>query len=457
MSHKLKEKTHILVIGALGVVFGDIGTSPLYALKVCFTGQHALTPSPQNILGLVSLIFWSLTLVVSIKYALFIMRADDEGEGGVFAMLALLHKNLGPNLGRGLVLGGLFGSALLYGDGLITPVISVLSALEGLEVATTQAKPFVLPLTCLVLLLLFGVQSHGTGSIGKLFGPVMILWFIILAGLGLRAIESNPEILGRSRPQVCHTIFPSKWVDWFFSFGGRGALHHRMRGPVCRYGALRGKIYPHLLVFYRPAGAPLQLLRPRRLDFARSQDCHRLILPSCSTQAALSHGRPFYRGDHHRLSGYYFRSLFADQTGHAIGFPPGDAGAAYFKNGRRPGVCPRCEPDNAFSRHSAHPLLQDLRQSCRCLWHRGYGNHVYYLGSVLFIARRIWGWSLVKALPLCLLFWSFRSDLLQRLSGKLSSRGLVSLRHRFGYHVRYGLLVGRLEGTGLKGNDHDHP
>ncbi|MGC2435051.1 MAG: KUP/HAK/KT family potassium transporter, partial [Desulfobaccales bacterium] len=120
MGHKLTEKTHILVIGALGVVFGDIGTSPLYAVKVCFTGRMALAPTPQNVMGLVSLIFWSLILVVSIKYFMFIMRADDEGEGGVFAMLALLHKNMGPNLSRGLVLGGLFGAALLYGDGLIT-------------------------------------------------------------------------------------------------------------------------------------------------------------------------------------------------------------------------------------------------------------------------------------------------------------------------------------------------
>ncbi len=154
MGHKLREKTSILVIAALGVVFGDIGTSPLYAIKVCFTGHSAIQPSPDNVLGLVSLIFWSLTLVVSVKYALFILRADDQGEGGVFAMLALLHKGLGTNLSRALVLAGLFGSALLYGDGLITPVISVLSALEGLEVATTRAKLLVLPLTCIVLFLL---------------------------------------------------------------------------------------------------------------------------------------------------------------------------------------------------------------------------------------------------------------------------------------------------------------
>ena len=159
-----KDKTSILVIAALGVVFGDIGTSPLYTLKVCFIGHSAITPSPQNVLGLVSLIFWSLLLVVSVKYGAFILRAHDDGEGGVFAMMAILHKNRGVKLGRGLIMAGLFGSALLYGDGLLTPVISVLSALEGLEVATTSAKPVVVPLTCCILFLLFRVQSHGAGQ-----------------------------------------------------------------------------------------------------------------------------------------------------------------------------------------------------------------------------------------------------------------------------------------------------
>ena len=207
MGHKLREKTHILVISALGVVFGDIGTSPLYAVKVCFSGQSGLAPSPPNVLGLVSLIFWSLMLVVSIKYAWFIMRADDQGEGGVFAMLALLHKKMGANLGRGLVLAGLFGSALLYGDGLITPVISVLSALEGLEVATTKAQPLVVPLTCVVLVLLFWAQKHGTGRIGKLFGPVMILWFAVLAALGVMAINQHPEILAAINPSHALQFF----------------------------------------------------------------------------------------------------------------------------------------------------------------------------------------------------------------------------------------------------------
>ena len=156
------------------------------------------------------------------------MRADDEGEGGVFAMLALLHKNLGANLGRGLVLAGLFGSALLYGDGLITPVISVLSALEGLEVATTQAKPLVVPLTCVVLILLFRAQRHGTGRIGKFFGPVMILWFVVLAWLGVMAIESSPRSWPRLNPLHAVNFFRHNGLHGFFILGARGALHHRV-------------------------------------------------------------------------------------------------------------------------------------------------------------------------------------------------------------------------------------
>ncbi|MFI5355689.1 MAG: KUP/HAK/KT family potassium transporter, partial [Desulfobaccales bacterium] len=219
MSHKLREKTSVLVLAALGVVFGDIGTSPLYAIKVCFTGHTAIEPSPANVLGLVSLIFWSLTLVVSVKYALFILRADDQGEGGVFAMLALLHKGMGANLGRGMVLAGVFGSALLYGDGLITPVISVLSALEGLEVATTRTKPLILPLTCGILLLLFWAQRHGTGRIGKLFGPIMIIWFAVIAGLGLQSILQRPEILAAVDPLYGVSFFHHNGIRGFLLLG----------------------------------------------------------------------------------------------------------------------------------------------------------------------------------------------------------------------------------------------
>ena len=269
MSHKLKEKTHILVIGALGVVFGDIGTSPLYAIKVCFSGQSAITPSPANVLGVVSLIFWSLMLVVSFKYAL-VHHARRRRRG----RRRLRHAGLapqkpGPRLGPGTGPGGLFGSALLYGDGLITPVISVLSALEGLEVATTQAKPLVLPLTCVVLFLLFAAQSHGTGFMGKLFGPVMIVWFGVIAWLGLMAIAKNPEILAAVNPVHAEQFFLHNGLHGFFILGARSALHYRLRSPLCGHGAFRGEVHPHLLVSGGAAGSPLQLLRPGRPDFGK--------------------------------------------------------------------------------------------------------------------------------------------------------------------------------------------
>ena len=177
----------VLSLGALGVVYGDIGTSPLYAIRECFHGQHAIELNPTNIFGVLSLIFWSLMIVVTLKYVSFIMRADNRGEGGIFALLALLLKTrdkLSAGSYRVAVLAAVFGAALLYGDGMITPAISVLSAVEGLEVATETSKPFIIPLTCLILFLLFFLQKRGTADIGKFFGPVMIVWFIVIAALG---------------------------------------------------------------------------------------------------------------------------------------------------------------------------------------------------------------------------------------------------------------------------------
>ncbi|HMK59628.1 MAG TPA: potassium transporter Kup [Dissulfurispiraceae bacterium] len=216
MISKHKDKLGILVIGSLGVVFGDLGTSPLYTLRVCFSSFFAIQPTAENILGLASLIFWALTFVVSTKYALFILRADDEGEGGIFAMLALLHKNMGAKLSRNIIMVMCFGSALLYGDGLITPVISVLSAVEGLEAATSQAKPFVLPLTCVVLVSLFLLQSHGTGKIGKFFGPVILIWFLSIGALGVNAILRHQEII--------YAVNPEYAINFFINNGWKGYI-----------------------------------------------------------------------------------------------------------------------------------------------------------------------------------------------------------------------------------------
>src|SRR5215472_1604608 len=161
-----------LTIGALGVVYGDIGTSPLYALRECFSGKHGVAPSPPHVLGVLSLIFWSLILIVSLKYLTIILRATNKGEGGILALMALAFPRQSPHSGRRravLVALGVFGAALLYGDGMITPSISVLSAIEGLNVATPAFEPFVIPLTILTLICLFAAQSRGTGSVGAVF------------------------------------------------------------------------------------------------------------------------------------------------------------------------------------------------------------------------------------------------------------------------------------------------
>ncbi|MEO6192251.1 MAG: potassium transporter Kup [Thermoanaerobaculia bacterium] len=198
-----KNSLFALSLGALGVVYGDIGTSPLYALRECFHGEHGIAPSHGNVLGVLSLVFWALIITISIKYLVFVMRADNRGEGGILALLALIPKQLrrgGPGGHWVLVALGLFGAALLYGDGMITPAISVLSAVEGLSVATPFFNPYVVPITLAVLFLLFLIQRRGTAGLGVLFGPVMILWFLVLAVLGVLWTLRYPAVLGAVNP-----------------------------------------------------------------------------------------------------------------------------------------------------------------------------------------------------------------------------------------------------------------
>jgi KUP system potassium uptake protein len=194
-----------LSVGALGIVYGDIGTSPLYALKECFSGDHGLVLDTPNVLGILSLVVWSLVFVVVVKYLSLVMRADNHGEGGILALFALVHprgsgqKRSGRDITVLLML-GLFGAALLYGDGMITPAISVLSAVEGLGVATHTFEPYVVPITVVILVGLFLVQRRGTGGIGAVFGPTMLVWFVTIAALGVRPILRHPEVLHALNP-----------------------------------------------------------------------------------------------------------------------------------------------------------------------------------------------------------------------------------------------------------------
>jgi KUP system potassium uptake protein len=257
-----------LAIAALGIVFGDIGTSPLYAMRECF-GEHGVAPTAENVLGVLSLMLWSLTLVVAVKYLGFIMRADNQGEGGIFALLALIPRAESVWEMRQrtvVVLLALFGAALLYGDGVITPAISVLSAVEGLSVVTSAAEPLVVPITCIILGLLFLVQRRGTARIGGVFGPVMLVWFLFIAVMGVAQIVRVPGVLAAVNPWYAVRFFRENGFRGFEVLGaavlaitGGEALYadmgHFGRHPIRR--SWFSVVFPALLLNYCGQGALL--------------------------------------------------------------------------------------------------------------------------------------------------------------------------------------------------------
>ena len=211
-SKERKSRLLLLCLASLGIVYGDIGTSPLYALRECFYGEHGIPPSHANVLGVLSLILWSLLLIISVKYLILILRADNRGEGGILALATLVGDVV--KRGKFLFLLGLFGAALLYADGMITPAISVMSAIEGLHIATPLFDPYVVPIAIGVLIGLFLFQSRGTTRVGKVFGPVTALWFIAIAVLGIHQIIRAPEVLA--------AINPLHGFEFFVNNGSRG-------------------------------------------------------------------------------------------------------------------------------------------------------------------------------------------------------------------------------------------
>ena len=288
-----------LTLGALGVVYGDIGTSPLYALKEVFHGGRVV-PTHDNILGVLSLIFWTMTIIVSLKYVLLILRADNNGEGGLIAMLALATHAVSdrPRLRDALLMVGLFGTAVFYGDGVITPAISVLSAVEGLEVAAPGLHHVVIPITLLVLTALFAVQRFGTGGIGKAFGPVTLVWFIVLVAIGLPHIVANPHVLVALNPWYAAHFFSENPLVAFIGLGavvlcvtGGEALYadlgHFGRRPIRI--AWYGFVMPALVVNYFGQGAML-LEQPEAIEnpfYLTAPEWARLPLVFLATAATV--------------------------------------------------------------------------------------------------------------------------------------------------------------------------
>jgi KUP system potassium uptake protein len=260
----------ILTLTALGVVYGDIGTSPLYALKECFSPHYGLAPTRDNVFGVLSLIVWALTLVVTVKYVSFVLRADNRGEGGTFALLALIFPKRSPDApaarGKYLVALALFGTALLYGDGVITPAMSVLGALEGIEIATPTLSQYIVPLALLILAVLFAVQRFGTDRVGKAFGPIMLAWFVVIAVLGVNSVRYDLSILGAVNPMYAVAFGQEHGTLAFLVLGsvvlvvtGGEALYadmgHFGRKPIST--AWLWLVFPSLLLNYFGQGALL--------------------------------------------------------------------------------------------------------------------------------------------------------------------------------------------------------
>lgn len=257
----------VLAVAVLGVVYGDIGTSPIYALRQCFAGKDPILVTSGNVLGVLSLVFWTLILVISLKYMVYVLRADNRGEGGTFALLALLRPDQDQRwLRRALILLGVMGASMLYGGAMITPAISVLSAVEGLQVAAPNLHNYVIPITVAILILLFAVQRHGTATVGAIFGPLMLIWLAVLAALGIHGILQAPQVLLAINPWYAIKFFLANgftgylilYAVFLVTTGGEALyadLGHFGRHPIRKVWF--AFVLPALLINYFGQGALL--------------------------------------------------------------------------------------------------------------------------------------------------------------------------------------------------------
>ena len=415
----------ILTLGSLGVVYGDLGTSPLYALRECFAGSHPLPPTHDNVLGILSLIFWSLLLIVSLKYLAIVLRATNRGEGGILALMALAFPKRSPDASRrrALLIGlGVFGAALLYGDGMITPAISVLSAVEGLNVATPAFKHYVIPITVVTLVGLFAAQSRGTARVGAVFGPVMVVWFVSLALLGIRGILKSPEVLWSLNPMLGLTFLAhSGWTGFvvlgavFLALTGAEALY----ADVGHFGArpIRiawfGLVLPGLFLNYLGQGA-LILHDPASIEnpfYLLAPHWALYLLVGLSTAATVIASKAL-------ISGAFSLTIQAIQ----LGYLPRMAVKHTSSMERGQIYLPHI---NWALMVASIGLVLGFRSSSNMASAYGIAVTLTMLSTTVlffFAARRVWGWSAGRAALACSVFLVvetafFAANLLKVLNG----------------------------------------
>jgi KUP system potassium uptake protein len=436
----------VLTVGALGVVYGDIGTSPLYAFRECFNGPHAVAPTHENVLGVLSLIFWSLLLIVSFKYLATVMRATNKGEGGILALMALAFPRNAPGAGRrrALLVGlGVFGAALLYGDGMITPSITVLSAMEGLDVAAPALKKFVIPLTLVVIIGLFAAQSRGTGKVGAVFGPVMVIWFVALGILGLCGIVMEPRVLESLNPILgLEFLVASGWVGFvvlgavFLAVTGAEALY----ADVGHFGVRPIRIawfwcvLPGLFLNYLGQGA-LVLHDPTAVEnpfYRLAPHWARYLLVGLSTAAGVIASQAL-------ISGAYSLTIQAIQ----LGYLPRMAVKHTSSRERGQIYLPHV---NWALMVACIGLVLGFQSSTNMAAAYGIAVTLTMLSTTVlfyFAARRLWEWSITRAVLSCSVFFI--------VEGAFLAANLLKVWNGGWFPLVMGLLIFLLMATWKRG------
>jgi hypothetical protein len=368
---KSRKRLVFLAFSALGVVYGDIGTSPLYAMKICFHGRHSVAVTQENVFGVLSLIFWALMMVISIKYLLFILRADNQGEGGILALMELVLPRKRGRRRALVILVGLFGAALLYGDGTITPAISVLSAIEGLEIATPVFKPYVVPITLVILFFLFFLQHRGTGKVGLLFGPVMLTWFLVIGAVGFLHVVQNPAVFNAINPSYgLHFLQEQSFRSLYIL----GAVFLVVTGGEALY-AFRQVPCPAVMVYGRAFLPAVELFWSGRLAAEKQLHGEQSLLQFDPALGALPDGFAGHMRYDHRFPGYYFRGFFAYFPGPATWLSAPASGRSYFGGGKRTNLYAARQLAAIHRNSRSGCWFQIVRESGRRLWSCRIGDH----------------------------------------------------------------------------------